>query len=167
MKIVYYGLALGLILLPRVSFAQEQTTNADTTPPAGTAPAPVVAPPAPVVTPQAHVRTVDPTTEGCNERLDNWSRNFFSRQAAERGEWMKNNQAALARHDAHFKAALALDMARRVGKPTTGLENVPEDDATFAAFLSKQQSDKSAFFARQATARAACLAGQTTASTVN
>jgi hypothetical protein len=75
---------------------------------------------------------------------------FFNQQAEERDAFGKSNPTSVSNHDSYFQEKLAIDMARRTGKSTTGLPVPSGDDPTFTAFEQKQFSDKQAFLANYA-----------------
>jgi len=100
---------------------------------------------------------ISPALDAFNQQQGAESGAFWAQQAKERDDFGKQHADALANHDKHFKATHDLDMARRSGKSTVGLENPPADDPAFSAFVAKQQSDKEAFFAKLNQEREAFL----------
>jgi len=150
MKKISLGLILALVLLPQVSFAQNETTS-DTNPASvETNTLPVAASPI--------VATVSPQLAAFNAQQSAAAQAFFAGQAQERGQFMQAHADVMAKHDARFKALLAISMAQRTGKSTSGLATPPDEDPRLAAFISKQQSDKGAFLGKQAQDKQAFLA---------
>ena len=99
-----------------------------------------------VFLPQASFGSADPKVAACQQNVDaQYSDGFWNMQAQERAAFGKANPEAMVRHDQHWQAAHAIDMAQRTGQSIAGLPVPPDDDPAFVAFQAKQLSDKQAY----------------------
>jgi hypothetical protein len=129
MKNISLGLIFTLALLPQISFGATVTTP------------------------------VNPQQAACTKQLDAQAVIFFQQQGAERGAFIKANQALIAAQDQLGK----WKMAGGQGTPPPGLTAAQQN--TLSAFTAQEQAEKTAFFKQQAIAMQACLGGTTTTGT--
>lgn len=138
MKNILLGSIFMLVFLPQVSFGATQTPGSS---------------------------FVDPALAAFQAHQDSESRDFFQQQSQERADFGKQNPDVMSKHDQRFKAMLAIDMARRTGKSTQGLDTPADEDPAFQAFVDKQRAEGQAFFAKLAQEKQAFLSSQGTTST--
>ena len=150
MKNVYLGLIFMLVLLPQVSFGQTTPTTPTT----------------PTTTTQTNTVTNSLETT-CLNKYQADGITFFTKQGAERSDWIKAHQDVLAKQDEvvhrwgeHRRKAI--EDAKKSGDWTKVPPGVLPafTDSGAASFVAKQQSDKMAFMAGLEAARKKCLSGQ-------
>ena len=131
MKNILWASVLILVFLPQVSFGANQTNGGTN----------------PLTNP---LTFVNPALTAFNNQQGADAIAFFGQQASERGAFMKAHTDIIAKEELRFKREQEFRRAQQSGASTVRLIPPGDKDATFAAFVQKQQSDKQAFFAKQA-----------------
>jgi hypothetical protein len=100
---------------------------------------------------------VSPQQAACNKQLDGQSGAFFGQQAIDRGAFIKVNQDLIAKQDRIGRWKMGHRDGNHLNDGSAPADLTADEASIFAAFVAKQQSDKTAFLQKQNVAMQACL----------